>query len=140
MLAEKCDQSYGSTLNWLCCRISFCLLRFAIQCIQGVRSSTGNPMKELQPVDLVISERKHSTVLFSCSYEAHSTCGRCSQLSSRAAAEITSLVPLDPSIFPSFAMCILPARESWVGAWEQDHSFCTQCESESCLPIVTAKK
>ena len=33
MLAEKWDQPYGSTLNWLRCSISFSLLRSAIQCI-----------------------------------------------------------------------------------------------------------
>ena len=54
ILAEKWDQSYGSMLNWLRCSISFSLLRSAIQCIRGARSSRGNPMKELHLVDLVV--------------------------------------------------------------------------------------
>ena len=43
MLAEKWDQSYGSTLNWMHCSISS-LLRSAIQYIRGARSSRGNPI------------------------------------------------------------------------------------------------
>ena len=52
---EKWNQSYGLTLNWLHCTILFSLLS-AIQCIHGARSSRGNPMKELHPVDLVTSK------------------------------------------------------------------------------------
>ena len=33
---------------------------------------------------------------------------------------------------------VLPATESWVGAWEQDYSFSTQCKS--FLPMIAANK
>ena len=60
MLSDKWDQPYTSTLCWLRCRISFSLLRSAIQCIRGARSSHGQPLKEFKfhPVDLVNSEVK----------------------------------------------------------------------------------
>ena len=64
-------------------------------------------------------------------------------------SEITNLVPQAPSSFPSFAVhttnnrkpdrslgtrpliqYILPATESWTGAWEQDHSFSTYCQQQ----------
>ena len=32
---------------------------------------------------------------------------------------------------------VLPATEIWARAWEQDYSFSTQSESESCLPMIT---
>lgn len=55
LLAEKWDQPYSSTLHWLRCSLSFSLLRSAIQCIRGARSSRGHPIK-LSPVDLVMAE------------------------------------------------------------------------------------
>ena len=55
LLAEKWDQSYSDTLHWLRCLISFSLIRSAIQCIQGARSSCGHPYN-LSPVDLVTTE------------------------------------------------------------------------------------
>ena len=39
LLAEKWNESYSSTLSWIRCLLSFCLLRSAIQCIRGARSS-----------------------------------------------------------------------------------------------------
>ena len=41
MLLDKWDNPYSSTLCWVCSRLSFSLLRSAIQCIRGARSSTG---------------------------------------------------------------------------------------------------
>ncbi len=55
LLAEKWDQPYSTTLHWLRCSLSFSLLRSAIQCIRGARSSRGHAMK-MSPVDLVIAE------------------------------------------------------------------------------------
>ena len=55
LLTEKWDQAYSSTLYWLRCLLSFSLLRSAIQCIRGARSSRGDPIK-LSPVDLVMAE------------------------------------------------------------------------------------
>ena len=40
-LAQKKDNTYSSTMNWLRCLLSFSLLRSAIQCIRGARSSKG---------------------------------------------------------------------------------------------------
>ncbi len=44
-LATKWDQSYSSTMSWLRCRLTFSLLRSAIQCIRGTRSSIGHAPK-----------------------------------------------------------------------------------------------
>ena len=41
LLANKWDTPYSRTLNWLRCRLSFSLLRSAIQAIRGARSSVG---------------------------------------------------------------------------------------------------
>ena len=54
LLADKWDQPYSQTMNWLRCRISFALLRSAIQCIRGARSSRGHAI--FSPVDLVTAE------------------------------------------------------------------------------------
>jgi len=36
------ERSYAAVLGWIRCRLSFCLLRSAIQCIRGARSSQGH--------------------------------------------------------------------------------------------------
>ena len=57
MLAQKRDQTYGSTMAWLRCSLSFALLRSSIQCIRGARSAAGRAARDLlPPVDLVSSE------------------------------------------------------------------------------------
>ena len=66
----------------------------------------------------------------------------CGTLSSYTESEITSHIPRAPSSFPLFTAClqyILPATENWAGAWEQDYSCSTLCESESGLLMITAK-
>ena len=56
-LAEKWDHSYSLTMNWLRCTLSFALLRSAIQCIRGARSTRGRAVKaSFSPVDLVSAE------------------------------------------------------------------------------------
>ena len=56
-LATKWDQHYSPTMSWLCCRLIYSLLRSAIQCIRGARSSCGHVAKSpTPPVDLVVSE------------------------------------------------------------------------------------
>ena len=50
LIAEKKEQPYSLTLFWLRCRLSFSLLRSAIVCLQGSRSSyhqpsTANPLE-----------------------------------------------------------------------------------------------
>ena len=44
-LAEKWDHSYSLTMNWLRCTLSFALLRSAIQCVRGARSTRGHAVK-----------------------------------------------------------------------------------------------
>ena len=53
LLADQWDQPYSTTMNWLRCTLSFCLLRSSIQCIRGARSSIGRFAKAVSPVDLV---------------------------------------------------------------------------------------
>ena len=67
----------------------------------------------------------------------HGACGMYVQLSLYVKSEITNLVSQTPS---SFHHLQAVATENRVGAWEQDYSFSTQCESESCLPMIIAKK
>ena len=56
-LATKWDQPYSSTMSWLRCRLTFSLLRSAIQCIRGARSSCGHAAKsQTPPLDLVMTE------------------------------------------------------------------------------------
>ena len=55
LLAEKRDQHYNDTLRWLRCSISFMLLRSAVQCIRGARSSIHKVVIH-QPIDLVLTE------------------------------------------------------------------------------------
>ena len=43
LISTKREPSYNLTINWLRCQISFSLLRSAIQCIRGVRSSCHSP-------------------------------------------------------------------------------------------------
>ena len=57
MLAEKWDQPYSNTLAWMRCKLSFALLRSAIQCIRGAHSSSSQAHKLfIPPIDLVIVE------------------------------------------------------------------------------------
>ena len=59
MLATKRDQPYSSTMSWLRCTLSFCLLRSSIRCIRGTRSTGGRAAKQqLPPADLVTSEAR----------------------------------------------------------------------------------
>ena len=56
-LAEKRDQPYSCTMNWLRCLLSFSLLRSAIRCFRGARSSKGSWVIGPQiPSDLINSE------------------------------------------------------------------------------------
>lgn len=58
-LAMKWDHSYSSTMSWLRCRLTFSLLRSAIQCIRGARSRCGHATKSPPPIDLAISELQY---------------------------------------------------------------------------------
>ena len=59
MIAAKQDLPYSSTISWIRCLLSFSLLRSAIQCIRGARSSRGRAAKQpITPADLVSSEAR----------------------------------------------------------------------------------
>ena len=48
MIAEKCGESYSSTMGWLRCVIGFCLLRASLTCIRSSRSMTGIGQQQTQ--------------------------------------------------------------------------------------------
>ncbi|XP_064404503.1 uncharacterized protein LOC135349822, partial [Halichondria panicea] len=52
LLSTKWDQPYSTTMGWIRCRLSFSLLRSAITCIRGARSSQGHATRQ-PPIDLV---------------------------------------------------------------------------------------
>ena len=56
LLAAKRDQTYTCTITWLRCLLSFSLLRSAIQCIRGARSSKGQPVCNPIPCDVIMRE------------------------------------------------------------------------------------
>ena len=43
LLSLKRGVAYSSVMVWLCCRLSFSLLRSAIACLRGARSHSGCP-------------------------------------------------------------------------------------------------
>ena len=63
-LAMKWNQNYSSTLFWLHTRLTFSLLRSAIQCIRGSRSHSGHAAKAPASLELACSELKCSFWLF----------------------------------------------------------------------------
>ena len=52
----KWNQPYSSTMAWIRCRLTFSLLRSAIQCIRGARSAGGHASREFHPLDLILAE------------------------------------------------------------------------------------
>ena len=54
MLAEKRSTNYSKCLYWLRCRLCFSLLRSAVVCLRGHRSSFGRP--STTNIDLAYSE------------------------------------------------------------------------------------
>ena len=55
MIADKRKETYHKTLFWLRCLLCFSLLRSAIACLRGARSSLGHPAK-CEAIDLAIEE------------------------------------------------------------------------------------
>ena len=52
-ISEKQKKDYSKTINWLRCRLSFSLLRSAIMCLRGYRSSIHHPARlSDQPADI----------------------------------------------------------------------------------------
>ena len=60
LLSTKREQTYGATIAWIRCCISFSLLRSAIMCLRGARSSQGRPFTH-SAIDLVVAETKVPT-------------------------------------------------------------------------------
>jgi len=55
LLLAKRDQSYGLVISWLCCSISFSLLRSAITCLRRAWSIHGS-LVVIGALDLTTSE------------------------------------------------------------------------------------
>ncbi len=56
MLAQKREMQYSILMGWLRCKLSFAILRSAVMCIRGSRSSTHYPIKENIDITLACSE------------------------------------------------------------------------------------
>ena len=56
MLSQKWENPYSKTLCWLRCRLSYSLIRSAIQAIRGARSSQGHAARLPLPTDLITTE------------------------------------------------------------------------------------
>lgn len=57
LIAGKRDEPYSTTLGWIRCRLSYSLLRAAIMCIIGARSTFGHATKVPEaPINLVSSD------------------------------------------------------------------------------------
>ena len=76
LLSETWKEPYAVILGWVRRRLSFCLLRSAIQCIRGARSTQGHFVK-CTPVDLIQSETQFSDKLFIYSYPCMYVCIIC---------------------------------------------------------------
>ena len=55
LLSAKHGLSYGIVMGWLRCKLSFSLLRYAIMCIRGARSSLRCPIAEA-PIAVQVAE------------------------------------------------------------------------------------
>ena len=61
LISEKQQQSYGMTMGWICCCLSFSLLRSAITCLRGFRSSYHRPASPSDlPIDVITREGRVS--------------------------------------------------------------------------------
>ena len=56
-LAEKRDVAYSTTIGWLRARLSFSLLRSAVMCIRGSRSTVGHARHDSMPDVAVVESR-----------------------------------------------------------------------------------
>ena len=64
LLATKWDQNYSAPMGWLCCRLSFSLLRSSIMCIRGACSSLHCFERQATiPIDLIAQESGLSCTL-----------------------------------------------------------------------------
>ena len=57
LISEKNNQDYATTMGWISCCISFSLIRSAVMCVRGSRSSYHHPISpSSMPADLVAME------------------------------------------------------------------------------------
>ena len=56
MIAEKHKKTHSKTLHWIRCKMSYSLLRSAIMCLRGERSSTHQPTVSTDTMDLACHE------------------------------------------------------------------------------------
>ena len=58
LLADKRQQTYNKTISWLRCSLSFSLVRSAVSCLRGARSSFHHPFRSDAnvPMEVAISE------------------------------------------------------------------------------------
>ena len=52
LLAEKCHQDYSKTITWIRTNLSFSLLKSAVMCLRGARSSFNRPARKMYDVPL----------------------------------------------------------------------------------------
>ena len=57
LIATKHNKTYSKTIHWLRCRLNFSLLRSAIMCLRGSRSSLHHPETHLN-IDLALHESR----------------------------------------------------------------------------------
>ena len=59
MISIRNNQPYSHVLNWLRCHLGFSLIRSAIMCLHGAKSSYHHPIKpDCAAIDLALSESK----------------------------------------------------------------------------------
>ena len=56
LLATKWSDDYGKVMGWLRCCLSFSLLRSAIACVRGARSSIGHVYRAPPSLDVICVE------------------------------------------------------------------------------------
>ena len=62
LISEKTGQPNSITMGWIQCRLSFSLLRSAILCIRGSRSSYHHPIRPSEvPINVIAREGRVST-------------------------------------------------------------------------------
>ena len=60
-LAEKWDEPYSTTMAWLRCRISFSVLRSAIQSLRGAQSCIGHAVRSHASLSVVVTAEAKMT-------------------------------------------------------------------------------
>ena len=61
LIVDKHNKPYSKTMNWLRCKLSFSLLRSAVMCLYGSRSSLHHPINSFGgEIDLAMAESQGS--------------------------------------------------------------------------------